>query len=394
MRILYLTDIRFPMERANGLQTIETCHAMARAGLQVELVVRRSDSRSDEACLEFFVLKPHRNLALRRLWIPAPGTVRGKLVFLGRCFPILIRGNFDAVFTRDLALADLLLRTGWIHRVPVFYEAHTAAALYAAEATRLYQGSAPSNRRKLLRLDRRERRVCRKAASLVTISRSLLNCLERLHGPLAPAQVISDGARLTESTSPPRQRESGEPVEVYYIGQLYPWKGVDVLIESMRDLPLANLVIIGGLPPEPDLERTRELARRLGISSRVKFLGYLPPPQVAEERPRADIFVIPLLDSTTARDFTSPLKLFEAMAANRPIVASDLPTIREVLTDEANALLVQPGNPEALAGAIRKLALNPALGLRLASRAREDAKQYSWDRRGQQLAELLKKGTE
>ena len=62
MKLLYLADIRFPMERANGIQTIETCHALARRGIDVQLVVRRSDGRSDEECLRFFGLAPHPNL--------------------------------------------------------------------------------------------------------------------------------------------------------------------------------------------------------------------------------------------------------------------------------------------------------------------------------------------
>src|SRR3990172_2189641 len=64
MNLLYLADIRFPMERANGIQTIETCHALARDGVSVELLVRRSDSRSDASCFEFFGLAPHPNLRL------------------------------------------------------------------------------------------------------------------------------------------------------------------------------------------------------------------------------------------------------------------------------------------------------------------------------------------
>ena len=57
MKLLYLADIRFPMERANGIQTVETCHALARRGIDVDLVVRRSDARSDVECL-FFSTSP------------------------------------------------------------------------------------------------------------------------------------------------------------------------------------------------------------------------------------------------------------------------------------------------------------------------------------------------
>ena len=76
-----------------------------------------------------------------------------------------------------------------------------------------------------------------------------------------------------------------------------------------------------------------------------------------------------------ARYFTSPLKLFDYMAAGAPIVASDLPTVREVLTDGDNALLVPPGRPvDALAAAIRRLLVNPGLADRLRRTAFEQVR--------------------
>jgi glycosyltransferase involved in cell wall biosynthesis len=121
----------------------------------------------------------------------------------------------------------------------------------------------------------------------------------------------------------------------------------------------------------------------------VRFRGFVPPPALDAERAEADLFVIPLLDSTTARLFTSPLKLFEAMASNRPVVASDLPSIREILSHEVNALLVPPGDPRALAAAIERLLRDSALSTRLAARAFEDVKAYSWDRRAEAISSFL-----
>ena len=142
-------------------------------------------------------------------------------------------------------------------------------------------------------------------------------------------------------------------------------------------------------PENRNLDRVRRLAERLGLSDRVQFRGFLPPPDVAKERSKADVFVIPLLDSTTARVFTSPLKLLEAMASGRAVVASDLPSLREVLKNDENALLVPPGEPQALAAAIQRLAKDPEMATRLAARAIEDVKRYSWEERGRKLSELL-----
>jgi glycosyltransferase involved in cell wall biosynthesis len=86
---------------------------------------------------------------------------------------------------------------------------------------------------------------------------------------------------------------------------------------------------------------------------------------------------------------TSPLKAFEAMAAGRPIVASDLPSSREFLRHGENALLVTPGSPTDLAAALRRVLEDTGLARRLAERAWAEAPAYSWDARGRALKDLM-----
>ena len=91
----------------------------------------------------------------------------------------------------------------------------------------------------------------------------------------------------------------------------------------------------------------------------------MPHVEVRARVADAAVAVVPLPDNLMARYFTSPLKLFDYMAAGVPIVASDLPSIREVLTDGDNALLMPPDDPVALAATIRRLLVNPGLADRL-----------------------------
>lgn len=370
MKLIYLADIRFPMERANGIQTIETCHALARRGVEVELVIRRSDARSDEACLAYFGLEPHPKLELRRV------RAAGRLGFLLRAVPLMLASDRnDVLYTRDLILADLATK---LADAAVIYEVHTVAAIFAEERAQMYEDAAPPSSRKLTRLDAREKRVVDNATGIITITAALLGALVARHGAIAHSLVAPDGCRAAEAM-PPAPAHG----KVMYIGQLYPWKGVDVIVEAMKEVPGGELVIVGGLPPEPDLERVKRLATELDLAARIRFEGFVPPPELDSEKRQASVFVIPNLDSTTARLFTSPLKLFEAMVSGRPIVASDLPSIREVLEDGVNALLVPAGDPRAFAAAINKLLAEPDLAKRLASRAFEDVKAFSWDRRAE-----------
>ena len=142
-----------------------------------------------------------------------------------------------------------------------------------------------------------------------------------------------------------------------------------------------RIVAIGGEPHEVADLRARY--------PRVIFLGFRPYRELADNQSAADVLVVPNTgkDVISAR-FTSPLKLIAHMASGRPVVASDLPSIREITGDDA-AVLVAPDDAEALAGGIRKIFDDPLLGERLAKRAREKVERYTWKSRAAEITKLL-----
>jgi glycosyltransferase involved in cell wall biosynthesis len=183
-------------------------------------------------------------------------------------------------------------------------------------------------------------------------------------------------------------RDSGGAI-VAYAGHLYTWKGVDLLLEALALVPDARGLIVGGHAAEPDLARVRALAERLGIAGRVTFTGMIEPARVPGLLRTATILALPNPASAISNRFTSPLKLFEYMAAGRPIVASDLPSIREILHDERDALLIAPGDATAFAAAIRRLIAEPETAGRMGRAAAALAPQYSWSRRAERLEALF-----
>ena len=124
---------------------------------------------------------------------------------------------------------------------------------------------------------------------------------------------------------------------------------MDVLIEALALLPGVHGLIVGGQPGERDRSRLEALARARGVADRLEFTGWLPPADVASAIGRCQILALPNVRSTISERYTSPLKLFEYLAAGRAVIASDLPALREVLTDDVNAVLVEPGHPRPLA---------------------------------------------
>lgn len=386
MRLLYLADIRFPLERANGLQTFETCRALAARGHAVTLLVRPDTMRPARDPWLFYGAPRQEGLNIARL-PPLPGALR-RGAYLSAALGRAISVFPDAVFTRDLTLADMLLRLPKTLRPPVIYESHGYAPAVTAERPRTLTGASPASSQKLRRLTRRESRVWRTAAGYITLTRVHQQELEDRFGTRPNSAVIPDGVRLDPSRVL-QAPVSDAPFTVTYAGHLYPWKGVDVLVKALVELPGALLRIVGGQPGETDHVRLDALARELGVTERVTFTGWQPPASVATELARANCLVLPNTRTHTSERYTSPLKLFEYLAAGRPVVASDLAALREVLRHEENALLVEPDSPPALAAAIRRVMGDPTLASGLSSRAFDAAAYYGWETRAQRIEVVL-----
>jgi glycosyltransferase involved in cell wall biosynthesis len=391
MRILYLADVRFPLERANGIQSMETCHALASRGHDVTLLVRPDSHTPPRDPFAFYGLPRIAGQRIDVVPVAGPASYRraGYLAFaIGRA---LGRARQDLIFTRDLGLAALLLRIPVALRAPLVYEAHGIAADVAAELPGLLTGAPEASPAKLRRLARREAHVWKGAEGYVTITDGLKRELERRFASRSRIAVVPDGANAANNPDPqPPTSDLRPPMfTIGYAGHLYPWKGVDFVIEAVAALKDARGLIIGGHEQEPDLARVKALAEQLNCASRVTFTGLIPPAAVAARLREADVLALPNPASSISSTFTSPLKLFEYMASGRPIVASDLASLREVLRNGENALLVEPGNPQALTGGIQRIKDDAALGRRLAEQARQDVRQFTWARRAERLEALF-----
>jgi glycosyltransferase involved in cell wall biosynthesis len=128
--------------------------------------------------------------------------------------------------------------------------------------------------------------------------------------------------------------------------------------------------------PDKDgsLATTQAYARDRGIAARVTFTGGIPKADVPRQFDRADIFL------NTATIDNAPVSVMEAMAAGLCIVSTDTGGLPHLLTHDHDALLVPPGDAEAMAAAVRRLVGEPGLAERLSRNARATAEKHAWDR--------------
>lgn len=387
MHIRYFADIRFPLERANGVQTMETCHALGLRGHRVGLVVRPDSHTPARDPFAYYGVERSGALVIDTVPGAASPAAR-RLVYLAHALRLALGADdLDVLYTRDLALAALLVRCPARLRPPLVYESHGYAPAVSHDMPALLAGGAAPSDRKARRLESRERLVWQRADGYVTITEGLREELVARFGRRERLIVAADGARVPDTQPPLPDIGPRKPV-VGYAGHLYPWKGVDTLLRALEGLPDVQGLVIGGLAGEPDLDRVRTLAGLL-TPGRVTFVGQVDPPRVAAYLAAADVLVVPNTPSRISATYTSPLKLFEYMASGRPIVASDLPSLREVLVDEETALLAEAGNADALRGAVQRVLGDRVLAGRLATQAFETVRHYSWNRRAERLDALL-----
>ena len=387
MTVLYFADTRFPIERANGLQTMATCHALAKRGHEVTLVVRPDSAPVARDPFVFYDLDPIRTLRVHVVDAGGAGRTQ-RLRFLLAAVRLATSRRDSVVMTRDLGLAALLLQLPKSRRPPVVYESHGCADVVAAEMpTLLGRADLAPSPRKLRRLARREERVWAHAAAYVSITQALADELAARFGPRPHTFVVPDGARAASHVAPVNRDAS--PFTAGYAGHLYPWKGVDVFVRALALVPDIHGLIVGGHPGEADAQRVTKLVHDLGLDSRVTITGLVAPGDVIARLQAAAVLVLPNTASAISERYTSPLKLFEYLTLGRPIVASDLPAMREVLADGQSALLVPAGDPAALASALTRVKDDGELAARLGAGAAALAPRFTWDERAVRLEAAL-----
>jgi glycosyltransferase involved in cell wall biosynthesis len=239
-----------------------------------------------------------------------------------------------------------------------------------------------------------QRWLAPKLDGLIVLTKLLAQCYVDAVIPLCRVAVIADAVDIEAfgqcSRVEARQELGIGPNDfvVMYVGQMYKWKGVETLVAAATFMPDdARIWVVGGTPEE--LPRIERLVRETAVG-RVRMVGYVPPTQIPTHLAAADVLALPnSAQAEVSRYYTSPLKLFEYMAAERPIIASDLPALREIITHEETALLVPPDDARVFAAAVERLHADAPLARRLAANARNVVAGHTWENRATRILEFI-----
>ncbi len=182
-------------------------------------------------------------------------------------------------------------------------------------------------------------------------------------------RIVPNGVSLPETgVSAPRHREPEEPLRIVFVGQAVERKGLPILLrayEALRAHVPATLTLIG----VDNAELAPLLTEREGVTA----LGRASDAERQAALVDADVLCAPSLGGESFG-----MVLTEAFAAGTPVIASDIPGYRDVVTHEHDGLLVAPGDAIALGEALHDLALDPAHARRLGTAAVRSAERYAW----------------
>ncbi len=387
-RIVYLANVRLPTEKAHGYQICKMCEAFTLNGAEIHLFHpyrRQVDPHlKGQGVFDYYGIQPifeiHtvKNLDVVPLSRVVPQPLF-RLMFFIHAFiwayyaTWVARGyKGDFYYTREATIAFWLTRMG----LPTVYEVHVVPERVQKWLLKRFA------RHSALRL-------------VVVLTSFIRDRLLDMGFPPEKIVVWPDAVDLGMFDPLPSKeecrRQLGLPLErpiIGYIGRFRTMgmeKGIPELIHAVKALPSINRVAplflaVGG--PMESVPVYLDLARRIGVSlDKLRFVDRVPNAEVPCWIKTFDVAVAPFPQTDHYAYFMSPLKLFEYMATGVPIVATELPSVREILHHGRNAWLVPPENPNALAEGIYHILKNPDLARRLARQAQEDVRRYTWKRR-------------
>jgi glycosyltransferase involved in cell wall biosynthesis len=236
-------------------------------------------------------------------------------------------------------------------------------------------------------LGRVERNWARKADRVVTVNNGYAEVMAARWGMRLPLVVMN----CSDARRAPRDRRfhdrfdlSADTPVVLYHGGLTPDRGIEQLIAAIAQMPRCVLVLMGYGVLEA---RLPAMIAEHGIVDRVRLLPPVPPGELLDWVAAADIAAMPIQASTLNHRLTTPNKLFEAMAAGVPVVASDLPGMSHIIAETGCGLTCDPADPSSIAAAISRIVDDPAVRERMGAAGLAAASRpYSWTGQIEELA--------
>jgi glycosyltransferase involved in cell wall biosynthesis len=387
MKIIYLANSRIPTEKAHGHQIVKMCERFAKIGWDVKLVVPSRNNYIKQGLFQYYNIKQNFTFKIIKLfdffkYEKYLGSFTFYLQSIG-FFVKLLFEKFDneaIIYTRNPEIVWLFRKRGFktCYECHDWFGKHKSVALYLLRKTNHIVTTNNFIKNEFVK------NGFKAGAILVAphgVDRKIFD-LDITKGVAIDKLLIS---------SEIKKSMRGGRVLLYTgslktIGQA---KGIEEILRALKILDDRNLFFLAVGGSSADIFYYKELAKKIGVLDSVYFFPRQSQQQLAIFQKAADILLMPFPRIAHYEYFMTPLKMFEYVVAGRPIIASDLPSVREILNDQ-NCLFCEPGNSEDLSKKIKQILSDHILAQELSHQAYLSASQYTWDGRAKNIVEFIR----
>lgn len=373
MRILYPYNEILPKRSAHDVYIVRNCVGLAAAGADVTLAFGIG-SLSNSDLIGHYHISPNANLHWKRLPI------------VRRNFGLPI--NMNSVFFLSAQHLIGRMKPDWV-ALSVFKQGRFhlkrrlpgVSYVYEVHELAWYPGREENDPKISKRLAE-ERSMLSQADAITVTTAALRNILQTEPYNLAiPIEVIPLAVNF--SPLPPPPPITGK-LQLMYAGQMYQGQGLDLLLQALAKTTGIHLTLIGGKKEE--ISFLKKLACSLGVDKHVQFAGFRPPAELSELIAGAHALVAPFL-ATGRMPYVAHTKLLEYTAWQRPVIAPDLPVVREEFSSQQGWVPFIAGNDDSLATAMQSLTSDTKLRTLYTDCCQHRV--LSWTERSKQLLEFL-----
>ncbi|MGQ0528087.1 MAG: glycosyltransferase family protein [Alphaproteobacteria bacterium] len=362
MKIVYIAPQAIPSRAANSIHVMKMMQTFGKLGHDAVLYFQKSGGRTGEIFSTYGV-EPVFTLA-PKIKLPAP--------FNTLAYPLhnAVSAFFagpDLVLSRNLLTAWLTAHMG----LKTIFEIHDSPDALQPVALKVFRSFA-----------------AHKNSSLIVISQALNTHLQNNHKIPADKIILAPDAAdpLPPLENPPFGTPPGS-FHAGYAGHLYKGRGIDRIGEMAAALPAITFHIIGGTN-----EDIAWWKHKLAGLNNILFRGHLAHARIGDYLQCCDVLLAPYQENVSVTGnkgdtgrWMSPLKIFEYMAAGKPILCSDLPVLREILNDN-NSILLPHNDAEPWITALSMLKKNPGKASSLGQAAQKDfLESCTWLKRAENI---------
>lgn len=366
MKITYLSNSIIPSRYANSVQVMKMCEALAKNGHDIVLYARKPSNKIKNV-YRFYGVSEVFKIKWKE-WPNLRGV--GGFIFAYRVNKDLQNNQLpDLIYGRSHQCLFLARK----HRIPMIFESHSIPKNYLEKEV--------------------IKRITKKDSLVKTVVTS--DAIKEVYKNEFPwldknkLVVVRNGADVVREKDDKPILISGSAIKVGYVGHLYPDKGIDIIHKVAQKLPKLEFHIVGG--SEKDVAFWSNVIKL----DNVTFHGHVPNSDLTNYYRSFDILIAPYKKtsisfggSNSVDKYASPLKIMEYMAQKKPIIASDLPMVKETIRHMENGLLCKPDDITSWVDTIKLVADDKEISMRISENAyNEFINHYTWEKRAEIIIE-------